>query len=207
MWATDPTATNNRSLGSIVTHFVASIEARVPPPSYIYDGGNYTTAMKSLTTTNDPKSVVCTAVQSEAPLIRLPIADYTLYCYYTLLRCQYPQLATFYRSRTDAARRGKTADGRRYTIATQCLTGSHERALVFTYIPLHLPTDISIIIMYIYMCAMCVYACKIRTRTHNNIIYTYLYNIVNDRELRKQTEPRVLPTRIRRFYIIITSLL
>lgn len=36
MWATDPTATNNRSLGSIVTHFVASIEARVPPPSYMY---------------------------------------------------------------------------------------------------------------------------------------------------------------------------
>lgn len=52
---------------------------------------------------------------------------------------------------------------------------------------------------------MCVYACKIRTCTHNNIIY--VYNIVNDRELRKQTEPRVLPTRIRRFYIIITSLL
>lgn len=59
--------------------------------------------------------------------------------------------------------------------------------------------------MYIYMCAMCVYACKIRTCTHNNIIY--VYNIVNDRELRKQTEPRVLPTRIRRFCIIITSLL
>jgi len=58
--------------------------------------------------------------------------------------------------------------------------------------------------MFIYMCAMCVYACKIRTCTHNNIIHVC---IVNDRELRKQTEPRVLPTRIRSFYIIITSLL
>lgn len=129
-------------------------------------------------TTNDPKSVACTVVQSETPLIRLPIAEYTLYCYYTLLRCQYPQLAMFYRSRTDAARRGKTADGCRYTIATQCLTGSHERALVFTYIPLHLPTDISIIIMYIYMYAMCVYACKIRILVHTIILYMYIIGVL-----------------------------
>lgn len=30
--ATDPTATNNRSLGSIVTHFVTPIKAHAPPP-------------------------------------------------------------------------------------------------------------------------------------------------------------------------------